>query len=191
MAANRKSTHQAEALNLEGDLLNCVSYATYYNRMPLFNSFRLFNSGEVALENLVVKVSGSNALILPAEINVDQLPAESSVEIKAPSLLNPKYLADLKEAEDCIVTVSVTCGKTSVCSPEATVKAIPMEQWSGLSDNVEMLSAFVRPKLSDCQKVLAEAGLQLKTWGYSKEWSGYAGNDKNALMYALRPSSRR
>ena len=185
MAANRKSVHQAEAINLEGDLLNCVSYATYYNRMPLFNSFRLFNSGETALENLVVKVTGSNGLILPAEINIDQLPAESSVDVKAPSLLNPKYLADLQEAEDCTVTVTVTCGKTSVCSPETVVKAIPMEQWSGLSDTVETLAAFVRPKLSDCQKVLAEAGLQLKTWGYSKEWSGYAGNDKNALMYAF------
>ena len=185
MAANKKSAHQAEALSLEGDLLNCVSYATYYNRMPLFNTFRLFNSGESALENLVVRVTGSNGLILPAEINVVELPAESSVEIKAPSLLNPKYLADLAEAQDCTVTVTVTCGKTSICAPEASVKAIPMEQWSGLSDNVEMLSAFVRPKLSDCQKVLAEAGLQLKTWGYSREWSGYAGNDKNALMYAF------
>ena len=185
MAANKKSANKAEAINLEGDLLNCVSYATYYNRMSLFNSFRIYNGGEETLENLTVKVTGSTGLILPAEIPIDQLPAESSVELKAPPLLNPKYLADLTEAEDCVVTVSVTCGKTTVCSPEATVRAIPMDQWSGLSDNAEMLAAFVRPKLSDCQKVLAEAGLQLKTWGYSKEWSGYSGNDKNALMYAF------
>ncbi|MDE6850478.1 MAG: DUF4011 domain-containing protein, partial [Clostridia bacterium] len=51
--------------------------------------------------------------------------------------------------------------------------------------NAEMLAAFFRPRRSDCQKILAEAGLQLKTWGYSKEWSGYSGNDKNALMYAF------
>jgi hypothetical protein len=32
---------------------------------------------------------------------------------------------------------------------------------------------------------LAEAGLQLKTWGYSSEWSGYAGNDKNGVRNAI------
>ena len=32
---------------------------------------------------------------------------------------------------------------------------------SGLSGNAEMLASFVRPKIADCQKILAEAGLQL------------------------------
>lgn len=185
MAANKKAKQQLETLDLDGELLNCVSYATYYNRIPLFTSFRMVNNGEEAMEELVVRVTGGNRLIMPAEIKIDQIPAESSMEVKTPSLLNPKYLAELEGSEDCTVTVTVFFGKTVVCSIEATVKAISMDSWSGVSGNAEMLSAFVRPRLSDCQKILAEAGLQLKTWGYSKEWSGYSGNDKNALMYAF------
>ena len=185
MAANKKAKQQLEGLDLEGELLNCVSYATYYNRVPLFTSFRMLNNGEEAIEDLVIQVTGGNKLILPAEIKIEEIPAESSIEVKTPSLLNPKYLADLEDVEDCTVTVTVFCGKTVVCSIEAAVKAISMDRWSGTLGNPEMLAAFVRPRLSDCQKILAEAGLQLKTWGYSKEWSGYSGNDKNALMYAF------
>jgi len=185
MAANKKNKQLYEGLVLDGELLNWVSYATYYNRVPLFTSFRLMNGGEEDIENLVITVTGSNKLILPAQIKIDKLSAESSMEVKAPSLLNPKYLAELEDVEDCTVTVSVTSGKSEVCSIKSDVKAISMESWSGLYGNSEMLSAFVRPRLSDCQKILAEAGLQLKTWGYSQEWSGYSGNDKNAVMYAF------
>lgn len=185
MANGKKAKQQLETLDLEGELLNCVSYATYYNRIPLFTSFRLLNNGEETIEDITVQVVGGNALIMPAEIKIDEIPAESSMEVKTPPFLNPKYLAELEDTEDCSVTVTVLCGKTVVCSIDASVKAISMEMWSGLVGNPEMLAAFVRPRLSDCQKILAEAGLQLKTWGYSKEWSGYSGNDKNALMYAF------
>ncbi|MDE6558148.1 MAG: DUF4011 domain-containing protein [Clostridia bacterium] len=185
MAANKKSKQQLDTLDLDGELLNYVSYATYYNRVPLFTSFRMVNNGEEAIEDITVLVAGGNKLIMPAEIKIDHIPAESSMEVKTPPLLNPKYLAEIEDTEDCTVTVTVCCGKNVVCEIEASVKAISMESWSGVSGNAEMLAAFVRPRLSDCQKILAEAGLQLKTWGYSKEWSGYSGNDKNALMYAF------
>ena len=118
---------------------------------------------------------------MPATVNLPVLQAQSSTEVKFPPLLNPKFLADLKEMQICKVIVKVTCGKKEICSLSADVTALPMDMWSGLSGSVEMLSAHVRPKLSDCQKVLAEAGLQLKTWGFSQEWSGYSGNDKNAV----------
>ena len=60
MTANRKAKQQLETLDLDGELLNCVSYATYYNRIPLFTSFRMVNNGEEAIEDLVVQVTGAN-----------------------------------------------------------------------------------------------------------------------------------
>lgn len=185
MAVNKKTKEAFEALNLDADLLDCVSYATYYNRIPLFTSFRLINGGDVDLDGLTVRITGANRLIMPANVSVDKLVAQSSMEVKTPPLLNPKFLADLTEPCDCTVNVTVTSEKTVICSIDASLKALPMESWSGLNGNAEMLSAFVRPRLSDCQKILAEAGLQLKTWGYSKEWSGYSGSDKNAINFAF------
>lgn len=122
MAANKKAKQIIETLNLDGELLNCVSYATYYNRIPLFTSFRVENNGEQALENLTIQVAGANKLILPAEIEIAEIPAESSMEVKTPSLLNPKYLAEIENPEDCAITVTVCSGRTVVCSIEASIE---------------------------------------------------------------------
>ena len=182
---SNKKKPQLDLIELDGELLNFVSYATYFNRIPLFTTLRVFNNGEEDIEDVAIAVSGDGALVMPANVALPVIPAESSTEVKCPPLFNPKYLADLREAEGRKVYVKVTCGKKDICSLEADVTALPMDMWSGYSGSPEMLSAHVRPKLPDCQKVLAEAGLQLKTWGYSQEWSGYAGNDKNAVRSGL------
>ncbi len=182
MASKNKNYDTVE---IEGEILNGVSYSTYYCGLPLFTSFRIFNRGGTAAGFLKVSVSGSTNLILPAEAVIEEIPPESSVEVVPQNLLNPKYLAELEAPEKCTVLIKVTEGKSEVCNLQAEVTALPIDFWSGLSGNVEMLACFVRPKLADCQKILAEAGLQLKTWGYSSEFTGYAGNDKNAVRNAV------
>lgn len=179
-----KTKKPAEVIEIEGELLNQVSYATYYLGLQLFTAFKIFNRGDKKMESLTVSVSGSTPLILSQDINIEEIPQESSVEVVPKNLLNPKYLADLDEPAPCTVEVKVRCGKSVICNLEAEVFALPINCWSGLSGNTEMLAAQVRPKLPDCQKILAEAGLQLKTWGYSSEFSGYAGNDKTSLRSA-------
>ena len=179
-----KTKKPFENIEIEGELSNAVSYATYYLKLPLFTSFKIFNRDEQNLSGVAVSVSGSTGLILPQESEIEEIPAQSSVEVVPRNLLNPKYLADLSAPEACTVQVTVKCGKAVICTLAAEVTALPINYWSGLSGNAEMLAAFVRPKLADCQKILAEAGLQLKTWGYSSEFTGYAANDKNALRSA-------
>lgn len=181
MAAKSK---KIDTIEIEGDLLNSVSYSTYYNRQPLFTSFRIFNTGAENAVDVCVTISGSSPLILTCEIPVAEIPHESSLEVEVNNLLNPQYLAELETPANCTVQVKVVCGKQLICALDADVLALPLDYWSGLSGNVEMLASFVRPKISDCQKILAEAGLQLKTWGFSSEWSGYSGNDKNAVRGA-------
>lgn len=179
-----KTKKQFDTIELEGELLNTVSYAGYFNRISLFTSLRIFNRAEESAGEIVVHITGSTQLIMPSEIFIDEIPAVSSMELSADNLLNPKYLADLEEPAPCIVQIKLTHGKDVICSFKAEVLALPIDCWSGLSGNAEMLASFVRPKLADCQKILAEAGLQLKTWGYSSEWSGYSGNDKNGVRNA-------
>lgn len=174
----------SEDIEIEGELLNCVSYAEYYLRIPLFTSFGIFNRGEKGLAGLSVKVTGSTPLILPSEEYPEEIPAGTGVEACPKNILNPRYLAELESPEECTVTVEVRSAARTLCSLTAHVTALPINYWAGLSGNPEMLAAFVRPKLPDCAKILAEAGLQLKTWGYSSEFSGYAGNDKNAVRSA-------
>ena len=181
MATKNKNPNLIE---IEGELLNSVSYATYYCRLPLFTTFKIFNLSEESAQDITVGISGDE-LILPTEIPVAEIPHESSMEISVENVLNPKFLADLEQPQVCRVAIRLTQGKHTIGSLKAEVLALPLDCWSGLTGNAEMLAAFVRPKLADCQKILAEAGLQLKTWGYSSEWSGYSGNDRNAVRNAV------
>ena len=179
-----KNKKPLETLEIEGELLNAVGYATYYCRQPLFTSFKIFNRDVESAMDLCVSVNGSTSLILPTDVKIEEIPHESSVEAIPQNVLNPKYLAEIDQPENCTVQVRLTCGGDVVCELNADVQVLPIDFWGGLSGNAEMLSSFVRPKIADCQKILAEAGLQLKTWGYSSEFSGYSGTDKNGVRNA-------
>ena len=182
MAAKNKKV--IDTIEIEGELLNTVGYSTYYSRLPLFTSFKIFNRDVESVSGVTVSVSGSTPLILPSEVRVEEIPHESSVEAIPQNVLNPKYLAELEQPENCRVNVKLECGGMTVCELAAEVLALPIDYWSGLTGNCEMLASFVRPKIADCQKILAEAGLQIKSWGFSSEFAGYAGTDRNAVRSA-------
>jgi len=84
-------------IELEGELLNSVSYATYYCRLPLFTTFKIFNRSEENAQDISVHITGGE-LILPTDIDLSEIPHESSMEISVENVLNPKYLADLERA---------------------------------------------------------------------------------------------
>ena len=180
-----KPKKPVDVFEIEGEILNSVSYATYYSRLPLFTSFKIFNRDTENAADVTVKVVGSTPLIIPSEMHIEEIPHESSVEVIPQNVLNPKYLAEIEKPEVCTVQVELTCEKELVCSISAEVQALPIDCWCGLTGNAETLASFVRPKIADCQKILAEAGLQLKTWGYSSEFSGYSGTDKNGVRNAV------
>ena len=55
-AAKKKAIPQKlppqDIIELDGEVLNFVSYATYFNRIPLFTTLRIFNNGEKDLESI-------------------------------------------------------------------------------------------------------------------------------------------
>ncbi|MDE5667018.1 MAG: hypothetical protein K2I29_02140, partial [Clostridia bacterium] len=98
-----KQKKPVDIFEIEGELINTASYATYYCRLPLFTSFKVFNRDTESAKDVTVAVSGSNALILPTEVHVEEIPHESSVEIIPQNVLNPKYLAEIEAPENCTV----------------------------------------------------------------------------------------
>ena len=85
-----KTKKPVEIFEIEGETLDSVSYATYYCRQPLFTSFKIFNRDTENATDVTVRVKGSTALIVPAEIHVEEIPHESSVEVVPQNILNPK-----------------------------------------------------------------------------------------------------
>ena len=124
-----KTKKQPDTIELEGELLNTVSYATYYCRLPLFTSFKIFNRAQENACEISVSITGSTPLIIPTELALEEIPHESSIEVSAENLLNPKYLADLDEPSSCTVQVKLLNGKDIICTLKAEVEALPIECW--------------------------------------------------------------
>ena len=183
--ANKNIVRATDGVEIEGELLGAVNYSTYYCRLPLFSSLRIFNNGESDLENVKLEFCSSTGLILPKTVTVELLPHQTSVGINADNLLNPKYLAELEDVATAEIRVDAFAGKNVICSLKLTATALPMDVWTGLSGNCETLSAHVRPKLADCKKIVVDAGSQMKSWGFDKEWGGYEQSDKNLARNAL------
>ena len=59
-----KSKKQIETLEIEGELLNTVSYATYYCRLPLFTQFKIFNRDVESALAVKLSVTGSTPCAL-------------------------------------------------------------------------------------------------------------------------------
>ena len=74
-----KTKKNFDAIEIDGELLNAVSYATYYSRQQLFTSFKIFNRAVESVNNVTVSVTGSTALILPCEMRIEEIPDRKSV----------------------------------------------------------------------------------------------------------------
>ena len=137
-----KTKKQLDCIELEGELLNSVNYATYFCRFPLFTTLKILNRAEENISEVTLVITGSTPLIMPFEKTLDEIPHQSSIEISAENLLNPKYLADLEEPAVCKVKICLSQGKDVYCTYTTEVLALPIDSWCGLSGNAEMLASF-------------------------------------------------
>lgn len=171
MAANKKANAIKEAITLTASMPDYAGYADYF--LQTETKFRLQNSYS---ENLTVtlKVWDDKNLAVPYETTVE-VPYESAAEVSVNGLFSPLTLAENNELFVSTVHFSAEIDKTEVASGEKQITALPYDYWEGLSGNAERVAAFVRPRLSDCARILENAGKRLKKWDESADLYGYAG----------------
>ena len=181
--ASKKSTKNniKEALELSFKIQRFISYADFFNRVPLFLSLQLSNKSSDSIEDIDVLIENSAGFLLPFSKHLESVPFESSVEISAADILSPLYLTDISEISAQNIDIKVYHGKTLILEDRAEVTVLPFDYWSGRGGNAELLSCFSRPKIADCLRILNDAQEQLKKWGLICEWRGYAEGDKNKI----------
>ncbi len=129
---------------------------------------------------LTVRLFDGNNLLIPFETAVT-VPFESSVEVTAESVFSPLFFAENDAAKALNVTATAFLGDAEVASVTESVVALPYDGWEGLGGNAERLACFVRPRLSDCGRILEEAGKRLRRWNLNSELYGYTGANKNTV----------
>ncbi len=176
--ANTKSKNQLkEKIQLTVRTPKYVGYADYPLQTPILVQIKNSFSEAVFLR---VTISDENGLVVPYEATAE-VPFESAVELKAEGIFSPLKLAENNELGVSSVDIVVYHEDRELCRNKSEITLLPYDFWEGLEGNAERLAAFVRPRLSDCARILEDAGKRLKKWNADAEFYGYAGADKNAV----------
>ena len=181
--AGKKSvkTLLKECISLSVKAQPFYGYADYLNKVPLFTSLQVSNSGSESIESVDIQIECRDGFLLPFCKHLDEIPFESTIEVVAENIVSPLYLTELSEIQTLTLLVQVLHGKDVLAQENVGITVLPFDYWSGRSGNAEMLSCFVRPKIADCLRVLSDAQEQLKRWEISCEWRGYQEGDKNKI----------
>ncbi len=179
--AVKKKIHIEEKVTLDLRFPKYVGYLDYLLATPA--SVRIRSTFEEALP-LTISATSSEGLLLPFEREVE-VPFESAVRVESGGIFSPLYLAENCEMKKVAVSVSARHENKIVASAETEVTVLPFDVWEGLSGNAERVACFVRPRLSDCSVILADAGRRLKRWKADAEFYGYTGTDKNAVRQII------
>lgn len=125
--------------------------------------FRVQNSYS---ENVTVtlRVWDDKNLILPYETSVE-VPFESAAEVSAGGLFSPLVLAENNELFVSTVHFSASIDKNEIAAGEKQITVLPYDYWEGTSGNAERIAAFVRPRISDCARILENAGKRIEKVG--------------------------
>ena len=127
-----------------------------------------------------ITLSDDSGLLIPYEGNC-VAPFESRVGHVASGVFSPVFLVENKEVRTVSVTASAYMDGKEIAADSRSLTVLPFDWWEGLGGNPERLPAFVRPRLSDCRRILEEAGKRLRKWTSAADVYGYTGADKNAV----------
>ncbi len=177
----KKRNPLGEKIALDLRFPNFVGYLDYF----LVSSAQIqVRSGYEEAVSLTITAECAEGLLVPYEECVE-VPFESAVRLEASGIFSPLYLAENDELKTVTVKVTARHEGKEVASASTEVTVLPFDCWEGLSGNAERVAAFVRPRLSDCSVVLADAGKRLKKWKADAEFYGYTGTDKNTVRQIL------
>ena len=120
-----------EWLSLDGETAKTVSYADYFSRRPLFSALQIKNVGEELVENVTLKLTNENGMLLPCEKTLAELPFESVVQVELGEILSPHYFSSIEEVRTERITATLQKDKQVISEKEFTVTALPFDYWQG------------------------------------------------------------
>lgn len=126
--ASKKSAKNTlkEAVTLSYKLQRFVSYADFFNRVPLFISLQVSNQSSETIDDIDVVIENASGLLLPFSKHLEHLPFESTVEIATEDVLSPLYLTEISEITVQPVTIKALSGATVIVEERAEVTVLPL-----------------------------------------------------------------
>lgn len=167
-------------LELESDAT--LGYASIQNSVPVIRSLRLKNHGADALEGLEVLIACNPGFAQGTKLRFDRLaPGEtrriSPIELQA----DHAYLADLQEAINASITVTVMAGPIEVATKSQSLQVLAYDQWAGTRALPELLAAFCMPNNPAIDILLGKASKLLRSQHSELSMNGYQSKSREVV----------
>lgn len=168
------------AIEIESDAT--LGYASIQNSVPVIRSLRLTNHGADALEGLEVLIACNPGFAQGTKLRFDRLAPGETRRI-SPIELQPDhaYLADLQEAVNASITVSVLAGTTEISTKSQNIQVLAYDQWAGTRALPELLAAFCMPNNPAIDVLIGKASKLLRSQHNELSMDGYQSKSREIV----------
>lgn len=181
-----------------------IGFASHQNAVPLILDLQIENTSEEALDQAVLRLDASPAIISPRTWQIDRLDPGQSLSITDRLVqFDGGMLAALNEALQAQLRFSVSIAERELAVKLFDVECLPRLHWGGMS-TLELLAAYCMPNDPAVDRVLKAASEILRAAEKADAINGYNRSADDAwllvsaiwtaivqlnLSYALPPAS--
>lgn len=177
-AKNMKSA----GIEIEIEADATLGYASIQNSVPVVRSLRLTNHGGEPLENLQVLVTCNPQFAQGIKLRFDRLAPRESRRV-SPVDLHPdhSYLAELQEAVQAAVKVTVLTGTNELAHKAQPLEVLAYDQWAGTRALPELLAAFCMPNNPAVDVLIGKASKLLRAQHSELSMNGYQSKNREVV----------
>lgn len=169
-------------VEIEVEVDATLGYASIQNSVPVLRSLRLTNHGTEPLENLQVLITCNPRFAQGINLRFDRLAPSESRRV-SPVDLHPdhSYLAELQEAVQAVVKVTVLRGTTELAHKAQPLEVLAYDQWAGTRALPELLAAFCMPNNPAVDALLGKASKLLRSQHSELSMNGYQSKNREIV----------
>lgn len=169
-------------MNISISLSPAITYAGIQNAIPVIQNIKIEQAGEVAVKDVIIKVTVSpDVLLHPLTLHVASLEPSTPLVFSVPELaIRHDRLAQMSEAERATVLVEVLVAQEVVATTSAAVEVLAYDEWAGMRQLPELLVAFSQPNSKTVATLLRRAS-ELLHHHRQEALSGYQAPDRQAV----------
>jgi hypothetical protein len=177
---------QSSKFNLDFQYLKQVNLAIQQNKIPLILQFTLENTQNEPIENISISIESNGDLFSSIDLEIPILQPGIPIKVDLPDIfLNLEYLLSLTEAENTNFRLEILIDDRRWIRRDYPLEILPYNQWSGINNYPELISAFVTPNHPFVIQLQRRASQIIESWTQNSALNGYQEKNYNRVKQQI------
>ncbi|MDR1085294.1 MAG: DUF4011 domain-containing protein [Deltaproteobacteria bacterium] len=192
-------------VSIEAVATSRTSFALIQNSIPVINYIEVTNNGSIHLENAKVNISSAPEFFKAREYILPPIEPDETYRLDEIDLsYDHSHLSHLNEAEKGLLRIEILEDDKLLAESESDIELLARNQWGGLAECQESVTAFVLPNDPAVERLLGHTMTRLRQIEADAGFDGYSRGKKavwtqltalwqaiidQALGYILPPAS--